>query len=280
MSGLPQSLIAVVTGASSGLGRALSQSLTEKGLHVIGIARNIGRLEETARNCRAGFFTAIAADVSCDQEMVRVASDIENNMGPVSILVNNAAICLQQDFLNSTSDEINDHIRINCCGPIIASKVFIPGMLQRRRGRIINVGSFAGEGPAVGKLGYSVSKAGFRSFSMALATELECHLPSIVVTEWIPGIMATQIGDDRGLSPSLVASWGAELALDFRPELHGLIFLQDRELQNNPSLRRRIADKVLFRSRRGPYVLSPTLANSECKNTGPKKKLLFLSARS
>ncbi|QDA35907.1 SDR family oxidoreductase (plasmid) [Paracoccus liaowanqingii] len=261
----PEYVIAVVTGASSGLGRALSFRLTAEGIHVVGIARNNLDLAETERGCKEGKFTPISCDVSNSAQIEAIAKSIEKSIGPVSILINNAALCVEQDFLGTSSDKIAEHVAINCLGPLYAAKAFIPPMLARNHGRIINVGSFAGDDPLVGKMGYSVSKAGARAFSKGLAKELEAFLPAVTVSEWIPSIMSTGIGRPEGISPDEAAYWGAALALDFRLEYHGLTFLKNKELIECRSFRNRVLDRVFFRPQKVPYVLEPRTRHTSQK---------------
>ncbi|TGN45877.1 SDR family oxidoreductase [Paracoccus liaowanqingii] len=252
--------VAVITGAGLGLGRALSVELTRRGVHVAGIGRDPCHLAQTGDLCVPGQFTALRGDVSQPGPMRELAAQVEAQVGPVSIVVNNAAIYRRQDFLGAVAEEVVDHVMVNTCGPINVTAAFMPGMLDRGRGRIINVSSFAGGNPLPGSLGYTVSKAGARVFSQALTVELARRMPHITVTEWIPGIMATRTGRPSGIPPETVAAWGATLALDDSPDLHGAIFLCDAEMLPPRSLRRRVKDALLLKPSRRPRILAPAMA--------------------
>lgn len=250
-------MIAVVTGASAGLGRALSHGLTAQGLHVVGIARNEAQLNHTAQGCPSDQFTALVGDVSRPDVMRDIACHIAGHIGPVSILINNAIIHMHRSFVGARAEDIADHVHVNCCGQINSTAAFLPAMVEQGRGRIVNVGSFAGEGPIPGNMGYAVSKAGARAFSRALAVELAHRLPTITVSEWIPGILATRSGVASGMPPQKAAPWGVALALDFSPQLHGKTFLKDQELMSPLSLRRRLKNALLLRSGPKPHMLVP-----------------------
>lgn len=250
-------MIAVVTGASTGLGRALSQCLTAQGLHVVGIARDKVQLNDTAQGCPSGQFTALVGDVSQPDVMRDIACHIAGHIGPVSILMNNAVIHTHRPFVGARAEDITDHVYVNCCGQINATAAILPAMMEQGRGRIVNVGSFAGEGPILGNMGYAVSKAGARAFSRALVVELAHCLPTITVSEWIPGILATRSGVPSGMPPQKAAPWGVALALDFSSQLHGKTFLKDQELRAPLSLRRRLKDAFLLRSWPKPHMLVP-----------------------
>ena len=229
-----------MTGASSGLGRALSHHLTRRGVCVVGIARNNDELHVTGENCAPNTFFPITCNVAYFSDVQRVATEVRENLGAVDILINNAAILDECDFLSSSAGHINDQILTNLLGPLNCVKAFLPQMLLQKKGRIINVGSFAGDDPRQGNLGYAVSKAGARCFSLALARELESKLPSVIVTEWIPGIMCTRNGQPDGIDPNVAACWGVDLALDNRVELHGKTYLKNKEFSKPTSIRQKL----------------------------------------
>ncbi|MGZ3217982.1 SDR family NAD(P)-dependent oxidoreductase [Paracoccus sp. T5] len=263
----PRKKVAVITGASEGLGRALARQMTARGVHVVGIARRAEALAATAELCAPGLFTAWPGDVADPALMREIAARTEEDLGPVSILVNNAVIYERADFLNSLAEHACAHLQINCCGQINMTAAVLPFMVARGRGRIVNITSFAGETPLPGSLGYSVSKAATRAFTRALVAEVALRMPDIVVSEWIPGIMHTRSGYRDGICADHAAAWGAELALDDRPELHGTTFLRDRELLPHRSLRDRLKDALLLKPAPRPRMLAqnnPVLGQDTC----------------
>lgn len=248
--------VAVVTGASAGLGRALSVALARRGLIVAGIAQRPEALEETGRLCPQGQFAAVVGDVSDPARMRQAFAAIERDIGEIAILFNNAAIYPRGDLLEGGLDGALAAVGVNLTGAMICAAEALGHMVPRGRGRIVNVGSFAGEAPLPGSLGYSVSKAGLRAFSRALAVETQDRLPGIVVSEWIPGVLATGMGRPDGLDPAQVAEWGAALALDRSPGLHAKTFVGDTEHLPPRSNRERVKD-LLRGGRPAPRRLTP-----------------------
>lgn len=246
MSNDPQDYLAVVTGASAGLGRALSCRLTENGVRVVGLARNATELDVAAERCGHDMFFPMVCNVADSENVQKVADEIKEKIGHVNILINNAAVLDNYDFLSSDARVINSQIMTNLLGQINCAKAFLPHMFAQDKGRIVNVGSFAGENPVNGNLGYSVSKAGTRCFSLALARELEIKLPTVIVSEWIPGILSTRCGRSDGIDPDLAAQWGVKLALDRRMDIHGKTYLKDKEVARSISARKKVSDAVLI----------------------------------
>lgn len=249
--------VVVITGASTGLGHALARRLVAKGLRVIGISRQPDGRDTQITEDLGNLFTGFAGDVADAAQMRRIAAEVEARIGPVAILINNAATYERGDFLCTPAEEICRHIEVNLCGQINAASAFLPAMVDRGHGRIVNITSFAGGDPLPGSLGYSVSKAGTRSFSKALAVELAGRLPGIVVTEWAPDMMATHIGRPDGVDPDRVAQLGVALALNADPALHGATFLQDQQILPRRSLRRRVKDLLLLKRPVRPLRLIP-----------------------
>lgn len=240
--------VVVVTGASTGLGRALARGFAARGLAVAGIARNVEGLRETgAAIADPDRFRAIRADVADPAALRAALAQVESDLGPVAVLMNNAVIYERGDFLSDPAERVLHHIAVNMGGMVNAAAAALPGMIMRGRGRIVNVGSFAGEAPVPGSLGLSVSKAGARAFSLALAAELSGRLPGITVSEWMPGVLATRSGDPAGIAPEIAARWGVCLALDPAPELHGAVFVRDRQMLPRKGWRGRVKDALLLR---------------------------------
>lgn len=222
--------LAVVTGASDGLGRALSVAFSRRGVRVVGLARRAHALDQTSELCRQDSFTPVVADVSDPVRVRQVFSEVEAEIGPVTVLFNNAAVYPRVDFLSAPAERVLEQLAINLNGYVNCASAALAYMAARGRGRIVNVSSFAGEGPTPGSLGYAVSKGGDRIFTKALAVETRDRLPGIIVSEWMPGILATRMGEVGGIDPAVAAEWGVSLALAQDPRMHGATFIQDREL--------------------------------------------------
>tara|TARA_R110000737_G_scaffold346670_1_gene376749 strand:- start:1198 stop:2031 length:834 start_codon:yes stop_codon:yes gene_type:complete len=251
-----KSLVAVITGTSAGLGRALAHCLTANGVLVIGLSRSVPGLEKTARDCAAGRFIPLPVDISKPDLVRSACSRIEAMVGTIDILINNAAIKREHPFDGISIDGICDHVQTNCLGPMHMTAAALRMMATTSRGRIINVGSLAGDDPGPGDMGYAVSKAGARAFARSLAVELIRTHPHVTVSEWLPGVLATDMGEPHGIPPAEAALWGTALALDFNPRLHGRTFLRNMELEGPRSKLRRVAESVRLMPARMLYRIN------------------------
>lgn len=245
----------VVTGAGTGLGRALSIELCNRGRRVAGLARSKADIDETARLCQQDHFIPCVADVAEPLAIRTLFRELSATRAPVTILINNAAIYHRCDFLSSDPRETMESLDINLGGIVNCTLAALESMSESGIGRIINVASFADLWPLAGSLPYSVSKGAARVFTRALVAEIGHRLPDIVVNDWVPGMLATRMGVSDGLEPAVAARWGATLALMHDRTLNGATF--DRNLQILPqrSLKRRLLDLALFRPPPKPVAL-------------------------
>ncbi len=242
--------VAVVTGAGSGLGRALSLQLCNEGLVVAGLGRRADALEHTRQAANGELFHAYPVDVSIAADVRGIIETIVQAHGPITILVNNAAINPHRDFLDESGESFANTVAINLGGTVNVTRAVLDNMVQSGVGRILNVSSFAGDAPAPANSAYSVSKGAQRIFSQALSRDLSDRFPDIVVNTWMPGALATDMGPPTGIAPEHAAIWGVKLAFSHDRSLTGTTFERDTELLPNRSLKRRILDTVLMRHRR------------------------------
>ena len=149
----------VVTGAGSGIGRALAVGFCADGASVVGIGRTRPDLEETTRLCGVEKMHFIAGDIARPNDVERLFSEAVRLNGKVDILVNNAALYPKVAFLESSLEEWSHVIQTNVIGMAHCCRAALPGMLMRGYGRIINVGTFAWMGPIAKSSAYSASKA-------------------------------------------------------------------------------------------------------------------------
>ncbi|MDI6025820.1 SDR family oxidoreductase [Corticibacterium sp. UT-5YL-CI-8] len=239
--------VAVVTGAGAGLGRALTIEFARHGLSVAAIGRKAADLRQTVQLAAGGIVVPFCVDVSEAGPVAEAFAEIRQRLGAPAILVNNAAIHPHRDFLQCGPSEFMDCIAINLGGAVNCAHAALLSMSRKGEGRIVNVGSFADLAPQPMASAYSVSKGALRVFSRALVADLGDRFPGIVVSTWMPGILATRMGRSSGLDPVVAARWGVELALSNDAELNGAIFEQNMQIAEPRSLKRRIADKVLRR---------------------------------
>jgi len=243
---------AIVTGAGSGLGRALSLALAPH-MQVAGLGRRMDALEET-EGLAGGNFLPLQADVT-DTAQVAHAFDIARNIAPVTVLINNAAIYPRRDFLDETPGSFMDTVGINLGGLITCTRAALSDMTATGFGRILNVATFADLHPLPASSAYAVSKGAARIFTRALIADIGDRFPGIVVSDWMPGMLATDMGIADGLDPAVAARWGAKLALWHDPSLTGTTWEMGAEILPARSLKRRVADRVLMRPRAKPRQL-------------------------
>lgn len=167
--------VAIVTGAGRGLGRATALALAGAGARVAVVARSAEQLAETVRGVGDGGGQALAvvADVSDAGSVERMAREVERALGPVDLLVNNAATMGPVGPMwEAEASDWWHTMEVNLRGPYLCSRAVLPGMIERRRGRIINVSTSAAT-VAVAYMGaYVIAKTALLRFTENLADEL------------------------------------------------------------------------------------------------------------
>ncbi len=167
--------VAVVTGGGRGIGRAIALALAATGAEVAICARSVAELEETATRIEATGRRSLAltADVTSHSDVERVIARTEAELGPVDLLVNNAGMGGVRAHVWEANPKAWWRTQeVNLLGPFLFARAVLPSMLARGRGRIVNVGSYAGVRPTPGNSAYSVSKAALLRFSDSLDAEL------------------------------------------------------------------------------------------------------------
>lgn len=185
--------VAVVTGASKGLGREMAEALAEAGAKVALVARNEELLSEVVRGIRARGGTAeyIMADVTDETAAAEVDQMVKEAFGVCDILINNAGINNRKPIEEMSLDEWHEILEVNLTGPFSMSRTFVPGMKGLRWGRIINMTSIMSHVSLPNRTGYSTTKSGLLGFTRALALELAPY--NITVNGISPGPFATEM---------------------------------------------------------------------------------------
>jgi short-subunit dehydrogenase len=184
--------VAVVTGASSGIGETTAVYLARRGAKVVLAARRMERLEELqGRIERAGGTAlALACDVGDPDQLKTLATVAREAFGPPDILVNNAGIPGRGGFEDIPYEEIEKIVRVNVLGVMYGTRAFLPGMLEHGRGHIVNIASLAGLFAAPGIPLYAATKHAVVAFSESLNYDVEKR--GVLVTAVNPGFVATE----------------------------------------------------------------------------------------
>ena len=201
--------VAIVTGASRGIGEGIARMLAKEGASVILTARS-DKVLEKAEEMRIEGYRAfgIRMDVSEASQVNRIVKQVLKKFGKIDILVNNAGIYPSALFLETTEKMWNEVFNVNLKGVVHCTKAVLPNMMERRSGKIINISSVTG--PMVSGLGttaYSASKGAVSAFTRALALDVASY--SINVNAICPGTIYTpgleRTAKDAGQSPEKVA---------------------------------------------------------------------------
>ena len=163
--------VALVTGAGRGIGQAIARRLADEGakVAVADIDDATARATATELGSRA---IALAVDVTDPAAVRRAVEEVQRALGPIDVLVNNAGWDKVEPFLESAEATWEKVIAINLKGPLNCIKAVLPGMVERRRGRIVSIGSDAGRVGSSGEAVYAAAKAGIIGFSKSLAREM------------------------------------------------------------------------------------------------------------
>lgn len=188
--------IALITGAGRGIGKALAIGFAKAGAHVILVSRTLTQLETTARESEAFGNEAVLvrADVSQPNDVRRMAEIVANRFGRLDILINNAALRMNQlgekssyyiPFVNLTLADWDSAINVNLRGPFLCIKECLPLLRQSAGGSIINISAGAGKKGIAGRVPYCASKFGLEALTQCLALEFQSY--NIAVNSLSPG---------------------------------------------------------------------------------------------
>lgn len=181
--------VAIVTGGTRGIGRAICEQLREDGFTVVA---NYGGNEQKAAEFTAE--TGIPSykwDVGDHQSCLEGCAKVAEEVGPIDVVVNNAGITRDGTLLKMSYDDWHDVMRINLGGCFNMAKACFPGMKERGWGRIVNIGSINGQAGQYGQVNYAAAKSGIHGFTKALAQEGARF--SITVNAIAPGYIDTDM---------------------------------------------------------------------------------------
>lgn len=203
--------VAIVTGASSGIGEATALVLAAEGAAVVLAARRVERLEDVAARIEDGGGRALVqeTDVSARPEVDAMVAGALEAYGQVDVLVNNAGTMPLSPLTELRVEEWERMVDVNVKGVLYGVAAVLPHMLERGVGHIVNVGSVAGRRPFPGGTVYSATKFAVRSLTWGMALELS-HAHGIRVTDVQPGVVDTELPDhidDPQMRESFDARW-------------------------------------------------------------------------
>jgi len=185
--------VAVVTGASKGLGKQMAVALAQAGATVVVVARSRELLEKVRAGIveQGGKAHAMVADVRKEADVIRMAEQVGAEAGAPDILINNAGINLRKPLHEFTLEEWHRVIETNLDSAFLCSRAFVPGMIGKNFGRIINMASTMAHVSLADRSAYCASKFGLLGMTKALALELAPH--GITVNGISPGPFATEM---------------------------------------------------------------------------------------
>jgi NAD(P)-dependent dehydrogenase (short-subunit alcohol dehydrogenase family) len=185
--------VALITGASRGLGKAMALALAPAGIRLALVGRDFAALTSVAAEAR-GLGTeaeVFRADIADEEQVLQLERDVIAKFGPVDILINNAGINIRKFCVDYTLAEWNSVLHTNLTSVFLMCRSFVPHMKGRGYGRIINTASIMGHISFPQRTVYSASKAGLLGFTQALALELAREDISVVAIS--PGPFATEM---------------------------------------------------------------------------------------
>lgn len=197
----PTPRVALVTGGSRGIGRAISERLARSG-HTVAVnyTSNSEAAQEVVASVAAsgGRANSFQADVSDQSQVESMFAQVESDLGPVHILVNNAGITRDNLLLRMSAEEFDEVINTNLRSVYLCTRASLKGMLRAKWGRIVSVASVAGISGNPGQANYSASKAGMIGFAKSVAKEVGSRgiTSNVVAPGFIDTDMTSALGEE------------------------------------------------------------------------------------
>lgn len=183
--------VALVTGGSRGIGKAIAETLATAGARVAVIARDAQRAQEAAGSLTGSGHAGFGCDISDEQAVDSLIKNVEEQLGPIDILVNNAGVTEDNLLVRLSSAAWDRVLDTNLKGAFFTIRTVARGMMRRRAGRIINLTSVVGLTGNKGQANYAASKAGLIGLTKAVAKELASR--SVLCNAVAPGFIETEM---------------------------------------------------------------------------------------
>lgn len=195
--------VAIVTGASKGIGKAIARALAVEGAHVVLAARSVKELNTAVDEFeRDGLkASAVPTDVSIPSQVKALVEGTIDGYGRLDVLVNNAGIGIFKNVVDMDVAEFDAMWNVNMRSVFLASRAALPAMIEANRGAIVNISSLAGKNSVKGGAGYSATKWAMRGFSSSLMLEVREH--NIRIITIFPGSVATQFSQINRKGPGI-----------------------------------------------------------------------------
>jgi short-subunit dehydrogenase len=167
--------VALVTGASSGIGQRVAIDLAARGANVVGCSRSLEKLQDTANELKrySPSSAVMVCDVSAPEQVKQMVERVLSQFGRIDILINNAGFGAYQSFAESSIDSIESMLRTNYLGTVYCTKEVLPSMIARRSGHIANISSVAGKIATPNMASYCATKFALMGLSESLYHELK-----------------------------------------------------------------------------------------------------------
>jgi 3-oxoacyl-[acyl-carrier protein] reductase len=217
--------VALVTGASRGIGKAIAVELARQGAKVVGTATSVAGAEAISAYLAEFGGKGVVLDVTDAANCAAVVDAVQKNVGPLAILVNNAGITHDQLAMRMKDDEWDSVIATNLTAVGRLSRAVLRGMMKAKFGRIINITSVVGSSGNAGQMNYAAAKAGVAGMSRALAREIGSR--NITVNCVAPGFIDTDMTKSLGAEQHAALLTQIPLARLGAPEdiAHAVAFL-------------------------------------------------------
>lgn len=195
--------VALITGASKGLGKAMALALADAGASLALASRDLEKLQAVASEARqrGAVAEAFRADVTDERQIEQLRQDVVARFGRLHILINNAGVNIRKPVTDFTLDEWQQVLDTNLTGAFLMCRAFVPHLRGQRYGRILNMTSIMSHVALAGRTAYAASKSGLLGFTRALALELAPD--KITVNGISPGPFATEMNQPLLENPEL-----------------------------------------------------------------------------